>query len=346
MKKISVLFSALVFYLLFAKLAFAHEAYVLTRNEFDHGLQVVTKNPLQGLLDPRYIQTSLLITVCIVALFTLSFLWATTPLAARLDRLIRKLWTIGPLIIRLAISTSFYFAASANSILGPELSLATLPYGQVVRYLLFLLAILIFFGFLTEVAAAVGLLLFFYVSYFYGSYMVTYANYFGELLVLLFFGSRFLSIDRLLFGKKAYISFFEKKRFLETPLVRILYGIALIYAGYTIKFVHQGLSIAVYNQYHLINFFHAPADFIAAGAGLSEITIGVFILFGFAQRITIAISLIFITLSLLYFQEMLWPHLMLYGISLSLFVNSSDPFTIDHYFIPFLQNIIKKLIKK
>ena len=339
MKRFLYGFLVVFAFLSLAHPAFAHEAYVLTHAEFQQGLHMVTANPLAPLVDPHYLYVSILITVAVMAVYLLALLWATTSWAATLDRIIKKANALGPLLIRAAISSSFFYAAFANAILGPELSLTGIPGGHIIRFLLFALSLMIFFGFLTELAALIGLLLFFYISFTFQAYMITYANYFGELIVLFLFGSRFFSIDLLLFGKKAWFSFFEKRRFLETPLVRILYGIALMYAGWTIKFVHQNLSIDVYNQYHLINFFHASAAYIAAGAGLSEILIGLFIFLGFAQRLTTIISLFFITISILYFREMLWPHFMLYGISFSIIINSADIFTIDRYLVPFVRNI-------
>ncbi|HET9946913.1 MAG TPA: DoxX family membrane protein, partial [Patescibacteria group bacterium] len=205
------------------------------------------------------------------------------------------------------------------------------------RFILFALSLMIFFGIFVETAGLIGLLIFMYITNFFGIYMLTYLNYLGELIVLLLFGSRVVSFDRVLFGKKAWFTHIENLRSFEIPVVRILYGLALIYAGWSIKFQHQLLSVEVYNEYHLHDFFHASAQFIASGAGLSEIVIGLFIVLGFAQRLTVLISLFFITLSLLYFKEMLWPHLMLYGISFSLIINSADMLTIDRY----LPQIIK-----
>lgn len=333
-------------FLFFTPAVFAHEAYVLTRQEFLQGLSQNTPNPFAGLIDPAYMQASIIITLCVMFVFTLAILWATTPVASFLDKVIKKAQVIGPFTIRLAISSSFFFAAQINTILGPELSLQTIPGGMVIRFLLYTLALMIFFGVFVELAALIGLLIFFYISQFYGLYLLTYVNYVGELIVLFLFGSRVFSFDMMFFGQKLWSKSLEKCKQFETPIIRILYGIALIYAGYTIKFQHQTLSIAVYNQYHLKDFFHASGQFVASGAGLSEILIGLFILLGFAQRLTIIISFIFITLSLLYFREMLWPHVMLYGISFSLFINSSDELTIDHYLIPWVRGVIRRVIGK
>ncbi|MGH7246185.1 MAG: DoxX family membrane protein, partial [Candidatus Levyibacteriota bacterium] len=333
MKKIAAVIGFFLLFLFVTPVS-AHEAYVLTRQEFLTGLAVNTPNPLGPLLDTSHLGITALITVCVGLSFFFVIFWAATPWASYLDKLIKKTKIIGPLIIRIAISASFFFAAASNCVLGPELSLSPVTGNVFILTVLFAISLMIFFGVFIEVAALIGLIIFFYITNYYGVYMITYANYFGELIVLLLFGSRFLSVDRMLFGKKLWFAKLEKYKTLEVPIVRILYGVALIYAGWTIKFQHQGLSIEVYNQYHLKDFFHASAAFIAAGAGLSEISIGIFILLGFAMRFTVLISLFFITLSLLYFHELIWPHIMLYGISFSLLINSGDVFTIDHY-VPF-----------
>ncbi len=345
MKKYLSSFIFSVSFFLFAPPASAHEAYVLTRQEFDKGLQINSTNPFAALFDPSHLTLTAIITICVVSSYLLIILWSTTKYAAILDKIIKKAKVIGPLIIRLAISSSFFYAAQANAVLGPELSLAHLPGGEIVRLLEFVMAFMVFFGVFVEIAAFIGIGIFFYISWQYGWYLLTYLNYFGELIVLLLFGSKYISFDRFFFGKKLIIKGLEKFKEYETPIVRILYGCALIYAGYTIKFQHQILSVWVYNQYHLKDFFHASAEFIAAGAGLSEITIGLFIILGFVMRFTILISLVFITLSLMYFHEMLWPHFMLYGISFSLLINSADKLTIDKYLSPWVGSILKKIFK-
>ncbi len=340
MRSVLVLFLFLFSFFSFAQSVSAHEAYVLTHNEFQKGLTIYSSNPLAPLMQKTYLPISITITIGVIILYILGILWSITPWATSFDMLIKKARFIGPLIIRFAIGSSFFYAAMSNSFLGPELQLSAFAEAQFVRIVLFTLSLMISFGFLTEIAAGVGLFLFIYASTLFHGYMITYLNYLGELIVLFLFGSRFISFDLLLFGKKAWNKSLEKMRDLETPIVRMLYGIALMYAGWTIKFAHQNLSIEVYNQYHLVNFFHAQAAFIAAGAGVSEILIGFFIFIGFQQRLTTLISLIFITLSILYFREMLWPHFMLYGISFSIIINSRDTFTIDRYLALFLKGIL------
>ncbi len=322
--------------------ASAHEAYVLTARQFDAGIKIFAKDPFAPLVDSAHLTTFLWTTLAVVVSYFLIFLWSASKPAEVLDRIVRKAKVVGPLIIRAAISASFIYAAMSDAILGPELSLTLVPYGIVIRFLLFLVGFMVLFGVLIEVAALIALALFIFVAFTFGVYMITYANYFGEIIVLLLFGSRYLSFDRWILGKDLWVKKLERFKWLETPIVRILYGVALLYAGYTIKFLHQQLTIDVYNEYHLVNFFHATAAYIAAGAGVAEMLIGLFIIIGFAMRWTVVISLVFITLSILYFRELLWPHLMLYGISFSLLVNSGDRWTLDAKIVPWIRRLLKR----
>lgn len=321
---------------------YAHEAYVLTPEQFHQGLLINTPNPLSGLLDPSHFVLTVFITIAVILSYILVIFWSTTKPAEILDKFVRKLRVIGPILIRLAVSSSLIIGSLSGDIFGPELPISKFPHGMLMQGLLLLAGFMILLGIFTETAALIALLGFIYAIYHYGWYMVTYSNYLGEFIVLALFGSRFLSVDNTIFGRITLLKALEKYRSLETPIVRILYGLALIYAGYTIKFLHQNLSVLVYNEYHLQNFFHSTATFIASGAGVSEVLIGLFIILGFAQRFTIAISLVFITLSLLYFRELVWPHFMLYGISLNLIINSADNFTLDHLMIPWLRRLLHK----
>lgn len=344
MGKLVVFFIGIFLSFIVPRTAFAHEAYVLTKQEFSQGLLTFTKNPLAPLIDASHLNLFLIIAAFVIASRIIILLLDSTPLSPFLDKQIRKASEIGPVIIRVAMGLAFFYAAQANVVFGPEISLNNYPESVIIRFTLFVIAIMSFFGFLTQIAAGIGMIIFFYFAAHLGIYIATYTNVLGELLVLLLFGSRFLSIDQFLFKRKLFFVNFEKFRYLETPLVRIFYGIALLFSGITIKFLHQNISIAVYNEYHLGNFFHAGGDFIAAGAGLSEVLIGLFMIIGFSMRWTLAFTLFFMTLSIWYFRELVWPHFILYGITLALFINAGDVLTLDHYLKPLFSRIKKRLL--
>ncbi len=299
----------------------AHEAYVLPRPEFEAGLKYVSVQTLSALQDPANLRLFFIITIGVGLGLILSLWFSQTRIAAAAANKIERLKFLGQWIVRLAVSASFFFSATSNSFLGPDISLDSLPYRVAIKGALFVISAMVLFGFLTELAALLALVVFTIAANVYHWYLATYLNYLGELMVLIMFGARgFGSIDRWMFG--------ETKRFLwlkkyESDIVRIFYGAALAFAAINVKFLHSTLTLTVVKSYHLTQFhwlFPSDPVLVTLGAAISELTIGLFIMFGFQLRLTVLISLFYITLSLLYFRELVWPHLLLYGISFNLLI--------------------------
>ncbi|GBD34293.1 hypothetical protein HRbin35_00003 [bacterium HR35] len=127
-----------------------------------------------------------------------------------------------------------------------------MPFSQIIKAGLYLSSFMILFGFLTEIAAFIGLIIFIVGFFTFGPYLITYLNYLGELIVLAIFGMRRFSFDRLLFGPLK--NWREKLEPYETTIVRVFYGTALIYARITVKFLHPDLSLRVVNDWQLTKF--------------------------------------------------------------------------------------------
>ena len=309
----------------------AHEAYVEPRQYFWH---IMSEPPdprvWEAFQDPSNIFITIKVVAGVMTFLILNFLFRLSRWGKKLHASLEKFSMIGPQFVRAAIVASFFFSAATMSFLGPELRLELLPAHALIQIGLFACAVLIFFGLFTEIAAFLALIIFFTGFLVYSHYLFTYFNYLGEIVVLLFFGMRRLSLDRLIFGKlRGWRECFEPY---ETTVVRVFYGIALIYAAVTVKFLHPDILIKVIHDWDLTQFhwlFPSDPVLITLGAGIIEVVIGLFIIFGFELRSTVLISLFYITLSLIYFKEMVWPHFMLYGISLNLLVQP-EIFTIDN----------------
>lgn len=314
----------------FAPVASAHEAYVIDHATFWEMLRTpVSFRAFDALKNPSDLHLALIIVGSVLLLLLANFLFRKSAAGARFHSFLERYARWGPVIVRFTIAGAFFFSAQSMSFLGPELTLGSFPYQTVARMGLYAASIMIAFGIFTELAAAIGVAIFVTGFFVFGSYVLTYLNYLGELVVLLLFGMRIFSLDRHLFGPLRRFRFFEKY---ETTIVRSFYGLALMYAGLTVKFLHPDLTVKVVNDWHLTNFHWLfPSDplLVTFGAGLAEIAIGFFILIGFETRLTVLISLFYITLSLLYFRELVWPHYLLYGISLNLLVQP-EIFTVDH----------------
>lgn len=324
------LFLFFVFLIPFSSV-FAHEAYVLPINAFWSGLgNPISFHALDALKSFENVKITFFVTLGVVVLIIVNFLFRLTWLGRLFHGSLEKLAPLGPFFVRGAISASFFFSAQSNSFLGPELSIDDMPYAIFIRWGLYLASFMIAVGLLTELAALIALVAFTISFFVFGTYMITYFNYLGEIIVLLLFGMRVWSFDRKILGPLKRLKSFEKY---ETTIVRAFYGIALMYAAFTVKFLHPDLSYRVVVDWNLTQFhFLFPSDplLVVLGAALAEFAIGFLILVGFEMRLVVLISLFYITLSLLYFRELVWPHLMLYGISLNLVVQP-EILTIDHF---------------
>lgn len=321
-RRIRCIFGFIVIFLFgFSWPALAHEAYVLPENDFWHGLaNPISLHVLDALKNPDNLKVTIFVTLGVFILIFLNSFFRLTKLGNFLHRQLERLAPFGPFWVRAAIAASISFSAQSGSFLGPELSIYHMPAAEFIRWSLYAASAMIAVGFLTEIAALTVLIAFTISFSVFGLYMVTYFNYLGEIIVLVLFGMRAWSIDRIILGPLKRLKSFEKY---ETSIVRAFYGFSLIYAALTIKLLHSDLSRLVVVNWNLTQFHWLfPRDplLVVFGSGLAEFVIGLFILVGFELRLTVLISLFYITLSLFYFQELVWPHLLLYGISLSLVV--------------------------
>jgi len=324
-------FFVLFFSALTPLFVYAHEAYVLPHDFFWHGLaQPADPRAFMALANPSDLILTLEITAGILLLIILNFLFRLSRPGKSVHSWFERFSWLGPIFVRVAIASAFFFGAKSGAFLGPELSISLLPLSEVMRWGLYLASAMIFFGIFTEVAAIIGLVIFTTGLFVFGAYLLTYFNYLGELIVLFIFGMRKWSFDRAMFGPlKAWRAKIEPY---GTTIVRIFYGFALIYAGITVKFLHPDLTLRVVNDWHLTQFHWLfPSDplLVVLGGGLAEAAIGLFIMLGFEMRMTVLISLFYITLSLLYFRELVWPHILLYGISFNLIIQP-ETLTLDH----------------
>ena len=310
--------------------AFAHEAYVENGRFFWTAMHSRENVDLWAALNnPHDLFIFVGVTLGVVSLLILNFFFRRSDLGQRVHHQFERLAFLGPIFVRFAIAAAFFFSAATNSFLGPELGLAHLPASGIVKGLLYITSLCFLIGLGTELAALIALALFVMGCGAFGGYMTTYVNYLGEILVLLLFGMRRWSLDRRLFGPLR--GWRERWQDCETTVVRVFYGIALIYAAVTVKFLHPEITIQVIEDWHLTQFhwlFPSDPVLVTLGSGIAEVAIGLFILIGFELRITVLISLFYITLSLIYFREAVWPHLMLYGISLNLLVQP-ETFSVD-----------------
>jgi hypothetical protein len=209
-------------FLLLVQLASAHEVYVLNQTFFwDEMHGTSNSNVFDALKVPHNREVTVLITAGILLFLVANFFFRKTKLGEKLNNSAEKYAYLSPIIIRLTIAISFFLSAYSMDFLGPELLLYNVPFGYAMQIALYAISVMIAIGFLTELAALIGLILFTLALIFFGTYTLTYMHYVGELIVLLLFGMRKWSVDAKLFGPLKRLQAWRKH---EIVIVRVFYG--------------------------------------------------------------------------------------------------------------------------
>ncbi len=315
---------------LFPSVASAHEVYVLSPETIARDLASSSPNPLVMIAkEPRLFLFYGMVGIILVStVFAMSI---TRILERTFNPILNSLKPWAAPIARITLGICLIASAYHKALFGPELPLSEFgDLASLLQLALYLTGTLCLIGFWTRPAGVVALGIFLVGIARYNVYMLTYSNYLGEILFAIFLGGGRLSLDNLLCHHKSF--FHSITRRLEPyafPTLRILFGISILYAPYYAKFVHSQLALDVVTNYHLTDFFHFEPLFVVLGALIVESLIGLFLIFGLEIRHTALFFLFWIFLSLLYFGEAVWPHLVLIGVLISLFCHGYDRFSLE-----------------
>ncbi len=299
--------------------AFAHEVYVLSPQE----IQIAIHTPSVPIMSvirehlAEFIQWAVFGAVVVLAVFFISIIPALT---RRASPFFAKTKPWGPVISRVTMGVSFLAAAYYQASYGPELPLAGIygAWAPLATAVLVVIGVLIIIDKWVRPAALVALAMFAVTVWFHGWYMLTYANYLGEIVVLLMLG--------------AGVHAAKEKVSRSFAILRVLFGTALIYASFYAKILYANLALDTVNQYHLTNYLHFTPHFLVLGAAIVEISIGLFFILGIEIRFVSLFFLFWLTLSLVFFGEVVWPHLILIGIPIAFFFYGYDRYSLEGYF--------------
>ena len=326
------LYSSVLYFLSF-HIASAHEVYVLSNADFLQGLNTSSPDPLTMITahPGDFAQWAVIGFLLVSTVFFASITHRAERLSAPLLHGIKK---YAAPIARVTLGVSLIACAYHGALFGPEITLESLGSPLILTSLLYVLGALITLGFWTRSAALVFSFVYALAVYSHGFYMLTYANYFGEIIIVAVLGGGYLSIDKWRRGEipkrvRHIASKLEQRAWFA---LRVLFGASLIYAALFAKFIHSNLALMVVNQYHLTNYFHFEPLFIVLGAGLIEIATGLMFIFGIELRHTALFLLFWLTLSLLYFQESVWPHGVLIGILIAFVCHGYDKYSVEGMF--------------
>jgi uncharacterized membrane protein YphA (DoxX/SURF4 family) len=313
--------------------ALAHEVYVLTPDAVKQAMTSVSPNPFNAVPGHAalFIGWGLACAILFIGMLSLS---VNKAFERVFDPVLFRLKKFAPLLSRLTLGASLFASGYYGAVFGPELPLSHL-FGNVhvASIVLMVAGAFIVFGFLTRLIAGLGIMFFASLIFAYHGYMLTYLNYLGELLIVFIIGGGRWSIDRSvpLLSKientiRTWTVILEPYSFL---ILRVFFGLAIFFASFYAKFVHSNLALETVNQYHLTNYFHFTPLFLVLGAFLVEAIFGLCFIFGIEVRFMALLFTGFLTLSILFFGEAVWPHIVLFGVTMALFCHGYDRYTLE-----------------
>lgn len=339
MRSFFIISFVLLTFLTFASPLFAHEVYVLDDQAIDQAITTRSPNPFSAAFQngTEFFFWAFIAIVVVVSVFFISI---SRKLEEAIDPLLFKLKKrYGIFITRVTIGLGLMASGYYGGFLGPELPLDSAlgaHWSAVLSTLLVFAGIFIVLGFKTRIAAGFGLFVYMLFIFEHGSYMFTYSNYFGELFVIFFLGQHVLSTDKDVLEARKKVRVMDRlSRFVEKYaflILRVTFGFSLIFASLYAKFFHSQLAVDTVINYHLTDYFPFDPLFVVLGAMIIEILLGIFFIIGFEVRFASIFLLVFVTLSLIYFGEAVWPHIIFFGGSLALFVHGYDRYTLEGRF--------------
>jgi uncharacterized membrane protein YphA (DoxX/SURF4 family) len=327
---------AFAFCLLNFQLAFAHEVYVLTANEIAIDTSEPAFDMVQVALNDLHHFFFWAIIVFIVV-STVFFASIFRFFEDALDPVFDKLKRYAPAICRATVGIGLIAGAYYRATYGPELPLLPL-FGALTPYVAGIIAvsgILIIAGIWVRLAALVALFFYAITVWVHGVYMLTYVNYFGEFVILILMGThgRHHEIRSTLTG------FLHRVARVFAPysfaFLRITFGLSLLYSSFYAKILHNNLALQVASvplaghPYPLAHYFGMEPHFLVLGAALIELLIGSFYILGIEIRWTSLFLLFWLSLSLWYFGESVWPHIILIGIPVAFFFHGYDRWSLE-----------------
>ncbi|OGE31853.1 hypothetical protein A2631_01870 [Candidatus Daviesbacteria bacterium RIFCSPHIGHO2_01_FULL_44_29] len=296
----------------------AHEVYVLAPQEVKISLEQISPNPFNALTTNynQFLVAAFLITLVGLLAHFLSGWLARFFFLVKLENRVKR-WA--PVLIQLTLLGSLLSCVYYNALFGPELPLEKI-FGSsalLARALLLGCAVTLILGKYVRLGILLFILLFVCSLIFAPTFALAYMVYLGGALAVLLHGPYFGLL-------KPSNPEEQGKEFL---IIRIALGCSLLYSAFFAKFLHSQLAIETINKFELTKFFPFDPLFVVLGAFLVESLIGLCLIFGYQIRLVSFVFIIFLTVSILFFQEAAWPHFILFGTALTLLFHGYDKYT-------------------
>ncbi len=312
---------------LVAPKAHAHEVYVLDHEEITDALAAPVPD-FRGTITANLGQFLGWGAATLLVIVVVFFISISRPVEQVVDpflfRIKRYAPTITQITFGLALLTSGWYGAAFGVELPFHETFGSLT--LTMRIVFMVLGVALIGGIYPRLAGIVAMVTFIPLLFTYGSYLLNYGIYFGEALSLALFGGGYtlLTLRPGSFERKI-LAHLYKYKFL---LLRVTFGISLLYAAVYAKYIHGALALATVAKYNMTQRLPFDPTFFVLGAFLIEVLLALAFLLGFEIRFASVFFLIFLVMSVGFFGEAVWPHIVLAGTALAMFTHGYDKYTL------------------
>ncbi len=312
----------------------AHEVYVLDPATVEVAMAMPSPNPFSAYHGNEF--TFMFWGILTFVIFSTALAASAFHLFERqLDPFLFKLKKYALPIVRITVGLCFIAFAISGNLYGSELFLSK-AFGEaasLVQIVIGLLGILAVLGIATRVVGLGMLALYALALATFGTYILTYTDFFGAAALITILGGGLWSVDshKGIEVGRAISKLTMRLRPYAFPILRISLGWGVLYASVYAKYLHSQLALDVVTQYDLTRYFPFDPLFVVLGALIIEFLCGVLLVLGIAIRWTLIFLAFWLTLSLIYFKELIWPHGILFGVAISLLFHGYDALSLEKY---------------
>ncbi len=308
---------------------YAHEVYVLDAASITKDVALPPLNLFNVVVTHEHLFLVGLFLV-ILALVCILGISLSRRVEKWIDPFLFKIKPYAGHVAQITLGVALIASAYYGALFGTELPLQTLfgIYAQGITIGIYIAGASLLCGVYPRGGALIAVAVYCAAFFNQGIYMLSYLTYFGEAIVVLLFGGGYALLTLKHPWNSGFLVAAVQKR--KHFLLRIAFSVSLIYAALYAKLIHGALALNTVTTYQLTNyFFHLDPMVIVLGAFLVEIMIAVFYLIGFEIRFTSLLFLGFLVSSLIFFGEAVWPHIILIGTALTMFVHGYDEYTVE-----------------
>ena len=314
---------------------FAHEVYVLPLDVIREAMTNPSPDPFSAILGNEW-QFMFWAFVGFVAVSTIAAATFFGLFEKRMIPTLMRLKRYALPLARLTAGLSTLSFGLAGALYGTEIPFDSL-FGAAsgLMQICFVAAgIALILGVFTRPFAVLLATVYAYAGYIYGWYIFTYTDHIGLYILLILLGSGGFTLSRRLhLNELNPPRIVEHLRPLAFPILRILFGFGIMFASVYAKYMYSALALNVVVMYNLTTYFPFDPLFVVLGALIIEFLAGILFMLGIAVRWSSLFLLFWLTLSLIYFQEDVWPHIILFGLCGVIFLHGYDKFSLEEPFL-------------